>query len=67
MTDTTDTTADSTNTTADTTVAATTTATPVAASETDVLLEKLKAALKFAGHEIDVVWDEAVALAKKLV
>jgi hypothetical protein len=33
----------------------------------DPLLEKLKAVLTTAGHDVEKVWDEAVALAKKLV
>ncbi len=34
---------------------------------TDALLAKLKSALVFAGHDVEEVWDEALALAKKLV
>jgi hypothetical protein len=29
------------------------------------LLDKLKAILKTVGHDVEAVWDEAVALAKK--
>lgn len=36
-------------------------------TDTDALLAKLKEALVFAGHAVDDVWPEVVALAKKLV
>lgn len=37
------------------------------AKDPDALLAKLKDALVFAGHDVEAVWDEALALAKKLV
>lgn len=37
-----------------------------AVSEIDTILAKLKATLIFAGHDVEEVFDEAVALAKKL-
>ncbi len=43
-------------------------ASPTAVNQSeDVLLDKLKAVLTTAGHDVEAVWDEAVALAKKLV
>lgn len=33
---------------------------------TDALIAKVKEALIFSGHAVDDVWDEVVALAKKL-
>jgi hypothetical protein len=44
---------------------ATTTATPVT-PDTDAVLAKVKAVLTTAGHDVELVWDEIVALAKKL-
>jgi len=38
---------------------------PVAPSAESVLA-KLKAILKTVGHDVEAVWDEAVALAKKV-
>ena len=41
---------------------------PIAApvSDADALLAKVKAILKTVGHDVEAVWDEAVALAKKV-
>lgn len=41
---------------------------PVAApvSDADALLAKVKAILQTVGHDVEAVWDEAVALAKKV-
>jgi len=36
-------------------------------SHTDAVIAKLKELLKVAGHDVDVIFDDAVKLAKKLV
>lgn len=38
----------------------------VAAADTDTVLANVKKVLATAGHDVEAVWDEVVALAKKL-
>ncbi|MCP1120093.1 hypothetical protein, partial [Robbsia andropogonis] len=49
------------------TAAATTAATAAATASSDAVLAKVKALLVASGHDVEIVFDDLVAVAKKLV